>query len=354
MPLVPPLDQDITSDPTQPWQRNAAWPFTHRPKPKAQAPAVGAAVLEPDRFSQGSFNFQRQSHQYKVYVPPQRRRAARPCLIVMLHGCGQNPDDFATGTRMNALAREANAVVLYPAQSREANPHGCWNWFEAAHQGRGQGEPAWIAALTRWVASRLDVDGARIYVAGLSAGGTMASTVAQCYPELFAACGVHSALAPRAAQGAINALSIMQNGHWSAPVATRAVPTIVLHGADDDTVHPAHGRHAVLAALGRGSDAAAHFDTGLRSEGENHVRTVFRGADRRPQAEHWELSGHGHAWSGGDPAGSHSVASGPDASREMLRFFFAVAPPQRAWLARIRHTLAQAGEAVAGPAVPAL
>jgi poly(hydroxyalkanoate) depolymerase family esterase len=294
-------------------------------EPAVDAPARPVA---PGRSAPGSFEThvyagRTGTRQYKLFVPAGRSGETLG-LILMLHGCTQTPDDFAAGTRMNEVAAERGFLVLYPAQAPRSNHSKCWNWFQPGDQRRGGGEPELLASLTRHIVQTHPVDPARVYVAGLSAGGAMADILGREYPDVFAAVGVHSGLPQGAAHDIPSAFAAMRHGAGAEREGRAGAPTIVFHGDADGTVHPSNGARVIGAALA--AAAAAEVATERRSAGD---RPVTRSVHRRPQAdgaepslaEHWVVHGAGHAWSGGDPAGSYADARGPDASREMVRFF---------------------------------
>ena len=139
----------------------------------------------------------------------------------MLHGCTQNPEDFALGTRMNALAEEFGLIVAYPHQTRLANPNGCWNWFDRRHQNRGSGEPAKLAGLAQALAKEFDVRRERVFAAGLSAGGAMAEVLAATYPDVFDAVGIHSGLPYKSAGDVPSAFAAMKGTAAVRPCAAR-------------------------------------------------------------------------------------------------------------------------------------
>jgi poly(hydroxyalkanoate) depolymerase family esterase len=282
-------------------------------QPHAPHTAQGAGAFIAGRFSDA-----RMQREYKLYVPPQAGERPLP-LLLMLHGCTQDPDDFAAGTRMNEAARAQGCFVLYPAQSQQANPQRCWNWFKHSHQQRGRGEPALLAAMTRDMIARHDIDPARVYVAGLSAGGAMAAILGETYPDVYAAVGVHSGLAPGAARDLPSALAAMRTGA-SAAKPRPGPPTIVFHGDADSTVHPANGEHVVQGRVGQ-TDTQAEVDRQRAPGGRGYTRRVHRSAQGAVLAEHWVVHGSGHAWSGGSRDGSYTDPGGPDASAQMLRFF---------------------------------
>ena len=302
-------------------------PDTASAPPAAAASAAGSAggVLT------GQHTERAGTREYRLYLPPGESATPRP-LVVMLHGCTQHPDDFAAGTAMDELARQAGVAVLYPAQSQKANPQRCWNWFKHSHQQRGRGEPSILAGMTRAVVERHGLDPRRVFVAGLSAGGAMAAILGASYPELYAAVGVHSGLAAGAAQDLPSALAAMRGG---AAVPPRVAgdegalpPTIVFHGDADGTVHPSNGEQALTQALPPGAAEAAS-ERVQAPGGRQATRRVYRSADGRLRAELWTVHGAGHAWSGGRRAGSYTDPGGPDASAQMLRFFLEQAPAGR-------------------------
>ena len=282
-------------------------------RPRASVPVPDRARFE-EHVHQGAAG----SLAYKLYVPSTAEGRAVP-LVVMLHGCTQSPDDFAAGTRMNEVAEEHGFLVAYPRQTPSANMQKCWNWFEARDQGRDGGEPALIAGLTREIMRQQPVDPARIYVAGLSAGGAAAAIMGQAYPDLYAAVGVHSGLAAGAASDMPSALTAMRQG-GSLKCGGLLVPTIVFHSDRDRTVHPANGDQ-VLDQARAGASLTSSVSREQTPGGLAYTRTTRSDASGRSMLELWTVHGAGHAWAGGSQAGSYTEPRGPDASREMVRFF---------------------------------
>ena len=269
---------------------------------------------------------------YKLYVPAGLDPALPAPLLVMLHGCTQSPDDFARGTRMNALAHQHGYVVAYPAQSQKNNAGKCWNWFRSGDQQRGRGEPALIAALTSHLVDRYRLDARRVYVAGLSAGGAMAAVLGHTYPDVYAAIGVHSGLPHLAAHDLPSALAAMRQGgtgtaNGRSPAPPARIPAIVFHGDRDATVDPCNGDAVLAQSIGSTARTAPASGTtvtvshGSTPRGRAYTRTIHTDTAGIVVAEQWVVHDAGHAWFGGDASGSYTDPAGPDASAQMLRFF---------------------------------
>ena len=264
---------------------------------------------------------------YRLYLPEAAERGRPLPLLVMLHGCQQDAEVFAEGTRMNEVAERNDFIVLYPEQSRTANSYACWNWFHPAAQ-RGAGDAAAIARIVRRVAKRYPVDASRVYVAGMSAGGAMASVLSYSYGGLFAACAVHSGLKYGAATSPATAVNAMRKGAPPGEGATPGVfvPTLVIHGDSDRTVHPVNAgqiiEQARLAAAGNGAAPrhlveipARRIANGRRTYEQQDYAIGGRVVLRRILVENLD-----HAWSGGDARHPFNDPEGPDASRLVWDF----------------------------------
>ncbi|HET6379302.1 MAG TPA: PHB depolymerase family esterase [Methylocella sp.] len=298
-----------------------AWPARQR---KAPPVPIGKGAF----YLSGTFSCKSGTRSYKAYIPGHAAGRNAP-LLVMLHGCAQDPDDFAIGTGMNLLAEEYGFIVAYPGQSASANQKGCWNWFYAANQMRGRGEPEIIAGITLSVLETFGADPGRVFVAGLSAGGAMAAVMGAAYPELYAAVGIHSGLAYGSAKDLASAYAAMRG----APGLTQVNPprkrapgnirTIVFHGTSDRAVHPSNGGRIFSEARAALTGAIREKRHTGRLRGRSYACTVIEDYDGVPLVEYWAVEGLGHAWSGGQAEGTHTDPRGPDASREFVRFFLA-------------------------------
>jgi poly(hydroxyalkanoate) depolymerase family esterase len=262
------------------------------------------------------------TRRYKLYVPSGYCGQSVP-LVVMLHGGTQGVDDFATGTRMNEVAERNIFLVAYPEQARSANPMAYWNWFRPGDQVKGAGEPSLIAGITQEIMSAYPVDAGCVSIAGFSAGGAMAAVMADAYPDLYAAVGVHSGLPAGAAHDVPSALAAMRQGPTTPTRrASRAIPLIVFHGDRDSVVGPVNADRLVADAL-RTAGPGAVRSTMRRQvpDGHAYTRTIYTNPDGETLIEQWIVHQAGHAWSGGNADSTYTDQRGPDASAELGRFF---------------------------------
>jgi poly(hydroxyalkanoate) depolymerase family esterase len=283
----------------------------------------------------------RASRAFKLFVPASYAGVPMP-LLVMLHGCKQNPDDFAAGTRMNALAEQHGFLVAYPAQTMRDNLANCWNWFERAQQVRGGVEPELIAGIVAQIGIAYAVESSRVFVAGLSAGAAMAVILGATYPEVFAGVAAHSGLPLGAAHDVASAFSAMQGAAAATAAATRqpAVPTLVIYGDADPTVAPGNGAAVVaqsVRAHGRSNTplqaqprSSADASVGTAASLRTSTTTDYRDASGRLRVSECVVHGGKHSWFGGSAQGSYTDANGPDASAEIVRFFLQLPAPATA------------------------
>lgn len=284
---------------------------------------------------------------YKLYKPAKSAMAkSGPMpLVVMLHGCGQNPDAFAKATRMNEVAEREGFAVLYPEQSIAAHPRQCWRWFDPDDQVRGKGEPAILAGMVDAVARRDGIDRKAVYVAGLSAGAAMAVILAATYPDTFAAAGAGSGLEYMAATSEGAAWMAMSlGGPDPGPLAgkivdqmgerRRVMPLMVFHGGWDYVVKPVNADQ-IIDQFARVGDAVlrekgGHLErTPARTEdgrvpgGHRYTRSVYQDNTGEVVLEKYVVHEMSHAWSGGAEGGSFADPKGPDASALLWKFFSA-------------------------------
>ncbi len=307
--------------------------------PMSLGQATGFTVNEQEiipenaQFLKITFKYGQSKHDYRLYVPSSyqqnvEKKQNMP-LIIMLHGCNQTAEDFAVDTRMNTLAEIHHCIVAYPSQPVSANQNRCWNWFRTSDQQREQGEPAWLAELTKTIVEQYAVEHSRVYVAGISSGAAMAIIMARTYPELYAAVGVHSGLAYQSASDVSSAMMAMhQGGKLSAQSSVTDapfIPMIVFHGDKDSTVNIRNGDHIFEQAKQQlqtqASNLQTHQEKHLYENGRSSTQICLSDNLGTIQLEYWKIHGAGHHWIKGSSSQSSTNQDGLNASEEMMRFF---------------------------------
>jgi len=282
------------------------------------------------------------SRSYSIFVPSGYTSGQAIPLVVMIHGCGQNANDFMAGTQMNQIAERNNFIVIYPEQSSAHNATNCWNFFETANQRRGSGEPQVIVDMVNQVKSNFAIDSGAVFVAGLSSGGALTTTLGVLYPDVFTAISVNAGLSFQSGINAVTGVSAMFNAvpainpvlaanNAVAQVGTRnvrVVPTIVFHGTFDTVVNPLNGDNIVtqMITYNAWSDSSINiFNRTLRGGavlgGRTYTVESFRNGAGDIVVQHYRVNLMGHDWSGGNAAGSHTDPRGPNASEITWRFF---------------------------------
>ena len=311
--------------------------------------AFAVSALAPKAAAAGTFTQHSSGGlTYKLYVPSSYSSSKAAPLVVMLHGCTQDADQFAAGTQMNALAEQEGFLVLYPQQSSARNQNKCWNFFETSNQSRGSGEPAIIVGMVDQVKGSYHIDDEQVFVTGLSAGGAMTAILGATYPDVFQAISVGSGLEYKAATSMMGAFTAMSSGgadpvncgqaaYQAMGSNARVVPTLIFHGSSDATVVPKNAEQLVTQWLttndyadngkkdGSISSSPASTQQGQVSGGRAYTVTTYLDSEGQVCVQKYLVTSMGHAWSGGSTAGSYTDPNGPNQSAITWAFFQAAA-----------------------------
>lgn len=228
--------------------------------------------------------------------------AAKPALVVALHGCLQTPGSYDLGSGWSALAASYGFALVMPGQRPANNPNRCFNWYSPEHAVRDAGEARSIRDMIAYMIGHHGIDPARIYIAGLSAGGATAANLLAVYPEVFAAGAILAGLPFGAATSMPEALSAMAQGHSQSPAQwgdivraasahTGPWPRLsVWHGGADNVVHPANAE----ALIGQWSDLHRLDQPSIDTEISGHRCRIWSNRGGDALLESYTINGMGH------------------------------------------------------------
>jgi poly(hydroxyalkanoate) depolymerase family esterase len=311
----------------------------------AAALLPGAATAAAGTLTSGDYTGPEGTQHYELYIPSTYEAGTPVPLVVALHGCTQTAGQFRLLSRWDALAEAKGFIVVFPQQDPNANYLTCWNFFQDGSMHRSAGDPARIAAVASLIEGNYAVDSHRVYAAGLSSGGAMASVMAATYPDLFAAIGIgsgceYAATAACAGYKSADPVQAGQQAYKEMGSHARQMPFIAFEGDADTTVPPVNADQLVqqwLVTDDLADDAAlngsvprvpAKTTQGQVPGGRSYTVRAYADNRHAELAQYWVVHGMNHAWSGGDPSQPYADPSGPDETAAMYAFFLShPAPP---------------------------
>lgn len=274
-----------------------------------------------------------------IYTPEKLVRRNAP-LIVVLHGCGQHAESFASNSGWIALANHLRLPLLLPEQVARNNASRCFNWYRPSDTQRGHGEAMSVRQMVRASIKRFFSDPRQVFVVGLSAGGALTAELLAAYPAVFNAGAVVAGMPVGSASNAASALLHM---HHANPFTTRETlisaimskqtitqrprkwPRIsIWHGERDRAIDPANGAALAVQWSGiHGFGDLPSFDDVAASG----IRRRTWGAAKRPLVEWWTLPEMGHGFPvdaaipGGGRAAFGVVDAGISGAYHIARFW---------------------------------
>lgn len=243
-----------------------------------------------------------------IYLPD--NLPANAPLVVVLHGCTQNAGLYDDGSGWSTLADRHGFALLYPQQRRANNSNLCFNWFSPSDARRGKGEARSIAQMIGHMLNEHQLDPARVFVNGLSAGGAMTAVMLATYPELFAGGAIIAGLPfatadtlPEALErmrgsGEVSARQLGDRARKAAPQPDRLPSLSVWHGTADHIVHPANA----TAIVDQWRDLYGLSETDATVDRiDGHRRETWRDGEGRAVITRYDIAGMGH----GTPLDTH-------------------------------------------------
>ncbi len=282
---------------------------------------------------------------YQVWIPTGYQAGADVPMVVALHGCTQNPSQYAGLSRLNGKADREKFIVLYPNQATYANASQCWNWMLTKNQSRNSGEVSIIMGMVSRIKSRYSIDDSRVYVKGVSGGAAMTAILMACHSDVFAAGASVAGAMYKAATTISGSAYALLNGSIYHPANRgrdawecsgrprgREFPMLVFQGDEDTLVNPINAEELVQQVLQTNDYADDGADNDSISVYPVKVVSHVSPRGRSYLSEHYQkqgsdlvvkytMKGAGHAYPGGDPSFLFADPYGPDATEIIWDFF---------------------------------